>query len=63
MTSKVKSGEIKRVYEHKALGVWINEKGTYEINITKNKRKVPHMLATIKGWACGGKLGEDSNGS
>ena len=38
ITSQVKRGEVNRVQEHKALGMWIDEKGTYQINIEKNKK-------------------------
>lgn len=57
VTSQVKRGEVRRTKEHKALGIWIDEKGGYEINIRKNKTKIPHMIAVVKAWACNGKIG------
>ena len=48
ITNKVKSGEILRVKEHKALGTWIDESGEYSINIEKKKEKLQYMIHTTK---------------
>ena len=48
ITAEVKKGKIKRAKEHKSLGLWVDERGTYEINIEKNEVRIPHMVATIQ---------------
>ena len=48
VTSNVKKGRVERVKEHKALGMWIDERGTYMINIEKNEKRVPHMIETVR---------------
>ena len=37
-----------QVDEHSALGTWLNKTGTYEVNITKEKEKLPFMIYTGK---------------
>ena len=58
ITNGVKNGQIMRVPEHKLLGVWIDERGTYLINIEKNMRRVPHMVATVKAEANSENMGK-----
>ena len=48
ITSQVKKGQIMQVGEHSVLGTWLNETGTYEVNITKKKEKLPFMIYTVK---------------
>ena len=48
VTKKVKKGAIERVEEHKMLGSWIDETGSYGINTKKKKEKLPYMISTIK---------------
>ena len=48
VTSKVKKGQVLRTKEHKSLGMWIDERGTYAINIEKNMKRIPHMIQTVK---------------
>ena len=57
ITSQVKKGNVNRVYEHKSLGMWIDEKGTYDVNIEKNKKKIPHMIASVKAIGSTGNVG------
>ena len=57
VTATVKRGKINMVKEHKALGVWIDERGTYMINIEKNEEKVPYMTAMVKCWTHSSKMG------
>ena len=57
ITAEVKRGEIPKAVEHKALGLWLDESGRYDINITKNRKKLPHMIAVIKAWACQENIG------
>ena len=58
ITSCVKNGQILRVPEHKSVGIWIDERGTYMINIEKNMKRVPHMIATVKAEASGENMGK-----
>ena len=48
LTSEVKRGRVERVAEHKMLGTWIDETGTYRINIVKRKEKLQFMISTAK---------------
>ena len=48
VSKRVKKGVISRVNEHKLLGTWIDEDGSYEVNIEKKKEKLPYMLSTTK---------------
>ena len=48
VTKKVKKGAIERVKEHKMLGSWMDESGTYGINTKKRREKLPYMISTIK---------------
>ena len=57
ITNGVKNGQIMRVPEHKAVGVWIDERGTYMVNIEKNLKRMPHMVATVKAEASAGNMG------
>ena len=57
ITNEVKSGKIMRVGEHKPLGVWIDERGTYMINIDKNKKRIPHMNASVISIGSSDKVG------
>ena len=57
ITSEVKKGKIERSKEHKALGMWIDERGTFMINIEKMKGKVPHMIQTVRAIGSSGNLG------
>ena len=36
-----------RAKEHKYVGLWMDERGTYQINTEKNKERVPVMIATV----------------
>ena len=47
ITSEVRNGKVLRAKEHKYVGHWMDERGTYEINIEKNKTKVPTMIASV----------------
>ena len=58
ITNCVKSGQIMRVPEHKAVGVWIDERGTYMVNIEKNLKRMPHMVATVKAQASAENMGK-----
>ena len=49
VTSEVRQGPIKRVFEHKMLGTWFDETGRFEINIIKRKEKLPFMIGTVIG--------------
>ena len=51
VTSQVKKGRIERIEEHKVLGTWMDETGTYEINIWKRKEKLQFMLTTVRNQA------------
>ena len=57
ITNSVKKGMIQRVKEHKSLGLWIDERGTYMINIEKNNKRVPHMIQTVRSIASPRNLG------
>ena len=57
IAQKVRKGGINKVKEHKALGMWIDEEGTYKINIEKNKKRVPHMIETVKAIGCSKSVG------
>ena len=57
VTSEVKKGPIKRVFEHKMLGTWFDGTGTFEINIVKRKQKLPFMISTVKGVGCSLNVG------
>ena len=58
ITATVKNGFVKRVKEHKSLGLWIDEKGTYSINNLKNKTRIPHMVAYVKAVGSACKMGK-----
>ena len=58
ITCEVKKGKIKRVKEHKSLGMWIDERGTYMVNIEKNSKKVSYMIETVKGIGSPRNLGK-----
>ena len=58
ITNGVKNGQIMRVPEHKAVGIWIDERGTYMINLEKNIKRVPHMVATVKAEASAENMGK-----
>ena len=47
ITSEVKNGKVMRAKEHKYVGHWIDEKGTYGINIEKNKERIPLMISSV----------------
>ena len=47
ITSEVKNGKVLRAKEHKYVGHWMDERGTYMINIEKNKTKVSTMIASV----------------
>ena len=47
-SKKVKKGVINRVDEHKLLGSWIDEDGSYGVNIEKKREKLPYMLSTTR---------------
>ena len=57
ITEGVKRGEIERNTKHKTLGMWIDEKGTFGINIIKRKEKLSHMIETIKAIASTKNMG------
>ncbi len=49
--TEVKKGKINRVVEHKMLGTWIDETGSYGINIQKKKAKLQFMLSETRNQA------------
>ena len=57
ITEGVKRGEIERNTKHKTLGMWIDETGTFGINIKKRKEKLSHMIETIKAIASTKNMG------
>ena len=57
VTSQVKNGMVKQVKEHKPLGTWFNEEGTYSINNHKNMEKLSYMIKTTKVQASPNNLG------
>ena len=58
ITNEVRNGKILRVKEHKPLGVWIDERGTYMVNIEKNTKRVPHMIASAIAIGSAHNMGE-----
>ena len=46
VTNTVKKGAIERVAEHKLVGSWFDESGSYGININKRKEKLGFMIST-----------------
>ena len=57
VTNEVKKGRIERVKEHKMLGTWLDESGTYGINIRKKKEKLKYMISSVKSDAHPRKIG------
>ena len=57
MTTTVKKGYIPRVKEHKLVGSWIDENGSYGINISKRIEKLQYMISSIKRRASPKKIG------
>ena len=56
-SKKVKKGVINRVDEHKLLGSWIDEDGSYGVNIEKKREKLPYMLSTTRRQASPKNIG------
>ena len=48
ITTEVTRGKFKEVNEYKFLGTWIDESGTYMINVKKIKKRIPIMILTVK---------------
>ena len=48
VSGRVKKGIIQKVEEHKMLGTWVDETGTYGINIGKRGEKLQYMISTVK---------------
>ena len=57
VTTTVKKGYIPRVKEHKLVGSWIDENGSYGINISKRIEKLQYMISSIKRRASPKKIG------
>ena len=51
ISKQVKKGDFEEVDEYKLLGVWIDGKGKYLINIKKNQKKLQFMINSIKSYA------------
>ena len=50
ITQTVRKGHVPRAKEHKALGTWVDEKGTYGINVKKNKMRLSYMVETVRAY-------------
>ena len=57
VTATIKKGHIPRVKEHKLVGSWLDETGTYGINIEKKKEKLQYMISSVKNQASPTKVG------
>ena len=58
ITSQVKGGEFERVDKYKLLGLWVNNKAKYMINIKENQKRIKFMINSTKGFANENNMGE-----
>ena len=63
ITKEVKNGKFEEVDEYKLLGVWINSKASYMININKNQKRIKFMINSIKAFANEKNMGKLAAGA
>ncbi len=63
ITKRVENGEFQEVNEYKLVGVWIDEKARYMININQNRKQLGYMINNIKAFANESNMGRLANGA
>ena len=57
LQTEVKEGKLKREREMQSLGCWIDERGTYQINIEKKKGDIEGLIKKVENMAAETKVG------